>query len=84
MCSEVAPQFGFSGPRTPSGGGWELIVTQAEGAEGRTEECIAVGDRCAAFRGDRLEMGQTVLIPFLFHEPIEAYETVFQFGGRPL
>jgi len=84
MCSEVAPQFGFSGPRIPTGGGWELIVTQTEGAEGRTEECVAVGDRCAAFGGDRLEVGQTVSIPFLFHEPIEACETVFQFRGRSL
>ena len=82
--AQVTPQFGFSGPGGPSGGRREPVVTQTERAEGRPEECIAIGDRCAPFRGYRLEMRLAMLIPFLFDEPIEASEAVFQFGVQTL
>lgn len=43
-----------------------LVVTETERTKSRTEERIAVSDRCAPLRDDRLDIHLIVLILFLF------------------
>ena len=45
---------------------------------------MAIGDRAAPLRRNRLEVCLAVLTPFFFDKPIEASEAIFQFGLQSL
>ena len=78
----MTPQLCFSGPGSPPGRSGKLIVAEAKRTTRGTDKCVAVGDRGAPFRGDRLEVGLAVLVSLFFDRPAEANVAVFQFGLR--
>ena len=60
------------------------VVADAERTKRGTDNYMAVNNRGAPSRDDRLEVGLTVLISFFFDKSAEVNEAVFQLGLQSL